>query len=320
MLARPACPRAKRTMRSIRTLRVIWTLAAMLAVATGCGDKASAEAEASAKKKALEDALGGVRPAVEKISAFAPHVTLPDDKDPYAFKQHQSDLRAATAAANSVRFEATTASQALQKAAAPLSAGVMDALGAVSKACMDATDADKVKGCAASIAALDQALEKANADPATGAAGVKFPRVGKDSITKDAAAATRDLVSARGPGPAEAEFRKKRGDAKATFDEVDAACAKADQEADAIAQQYENAEEPIRLVAVTRKMSMASQCKRLRAAMAAREEMAVCKKKPKSSECAQACGKVKSVIDDAIPAAALASLPKEQEEACKQIK
>lgn len=172
--------------------------------------------------------------------------------------------------------------------------------------------------CVASIKALDAALEKANGEAS--ASGVKFPRVGKEAITKEAEATTRQLVSARGPGADELAYRKLRGEAATKLEDLEAACQKADQEAEAAAQQHEKSDEPIRLVAVTRKMSMASQCKKLKTAAAARDAMEVCKKTPKSTECSVGCGKVKAVIDEGIPAALFGTMQKEYDEACKAVK
>lgn len=286
-----------------------------------CGPKTDPAAEAAAKKKQIDDALAVLGPSIGKISAFQPHIVLPDEKDPYAPANRQSDVRAATAAANEVRHEATAARQALKKAGSPVTAPIETALDAVSTACADAKEEAQIQGCLKSITGLDEALDKASADATAAGAGSKLPRVGKDAITKEAEATTRHLVTARGPGPEETAFCAKRADPKATFDDLDKACGKALEEADAAATQYENADEPIRLVAVTRKMGMASQCKRLRTAETARTELNdVCKKKPNSSECAIACGKAKAVIDDGLPAAYFEVIKKEQEDACKSVK
>ncbi len=292
-----------------------------LGLLVACGPKADPAADAAAKKKQIDDAIAVLGPSIGKISAFQPHIVLPDTKDPYAPANRQSDVRAATAAANEVRHEATAARQALKKAGSSVTAGIETALDAVSAACADAKEDPQIQGCLKSITALDEALGKAQADATAAGAGSKLPRVGKEAITKEAEATTKHLVNARGPGPDETAYRAKRSDPKATFDDLDKACGKAEAEADAAAQQYENADEPIRLVAVTRKMGMASHCKRLRTAETARSELGeVCKKKPNSSECAIACGKAKAVIDEGLPAAYFEVLKKDSEDACKSVK
>lgn len=292
----------------------------MVLALVACGDKSDPAAEAAKKKKDIDDAIAILAPAIAKISAFQPHIVLPDAKEKYAPANRQSDVRAATAAANEVRHEATATRQALKKVTSPVIAPIEAALDAVSTACADAKEEAQIQGCLKSITALDEALGKAAGDATAAGAGSKLPRVGKEAITKEAEAATKHLVTARGPGPDEAAYRTKRADPKATFDDLDKACQKAESEADTVATQYENADEPIRLVAVTRKMSMASQCKKLRTAETARTELDVCKKTPKSSECAMACGKAKAVIDEGLPAAYFETLTKTQEEACKAIK
>jgi hypothetical protein len=292
-----------------------------LSLALGaCGQKTDPAADAAKKKKEFDDAAGIVAPAISKISAFAVHLTPVDDKDPYTPKSRQWEDRAGTAAANEIRHEATATRQALKKLGSPAMEGLEKAFDDVSAKCADVKEVEKMPGCITSVKGLDTALEKAGADASAAGSSAKFPRVGKDAITKEGEAATQKLATARGPGPEETAYRKVRGDAKASFDTLDAACQKAQQESDDIAVQYENADEPVRLVAVTRKMGMASQCKKLRTASAARTEMEVCKTKPKSTECAVGCGKVKAVIDEGIPAAHFEVLKKEQEDACKSVK
>lgn len=285
-----------------------------------CGQKADPAADAEKKKKGFDDAAGIVAPAIAKISAFSEHLTPVDDKDPYTPKSRQWEDRAGTAAANEIRHEATATRQALKKLGSPGMEDLEKAFDDVSAKCADVKEPEKMPACITAVKGLDAALEKATADASAAGSSAKFPRVGKDAITKEGEAAVQKLATARGPGPAETAYRKVRGDANATFDALDAACQKAQQESDDVAAQFENADEPVRLVAVTRKMGMASQCKKLRTASAARTEMEVCKTKPKSTECAVGCGKVKAVIDEGIPAAHFEVLKKEQEEACKNIK
>ncbi len=289
-------------------------------VSFACGDKADPANDPAKKKKDADDAVAILTASVGKISAFLPHIILPKENEPYAPANRNSEVRAATAAANEVRHEATSARQLLKKIGSPLTAAVETAFDGVSTACADAVDAPKIEGCLKAVTALDEALGKLGPEATAAGAGSKVPRVGKDGITKEGTAATQPLVGARGPGPAETDYRKKRNDPKAAYDDIDKACVAAEGEADQAAQQYENADEPIRLVAVTRQMSMKSQCKRLRTAAQARTDLEVCKKTPKSSECATACGKAQAVVDEGVPAAIFDSLKKEQEEACKQIK
>ncbi len=286
----------------------------------GCGEKADPAADALKKKKEFDDALAIVAPAISKISAFEVHLKPVDDKDPYTPKSRQWEDRAGTAAANEIRHEATATRQALKKLGASSLAALETAFDDVSAKCADVKEVEKMPACITAIQGLDKALEGATAAATAAGSSSKFPRIGKDAITKEGQAATQKLATARGPGPEETAYRKVRGDAKATFDALDAACQKAQQESDDIAVQYENADEPVRLVAVTRKMGMASQCKKLRTASAARTEMEVCKTKPKSTECAVGCGKVKAVIDEGIPAAHFETLKKEHEDACKSVK
>jgi hypothetical protein len=291
-----------------------------LTLAAACGEKADPAAEAAAKKKAFEDAAAIVGPAVGKISALAAYVPPPPQKDPYAPKLLSAEDRAATAAANEIRHEATATRQALQRLAAPAMAPLETALDGVSAKCADVKEMDKLPACVAAMKALDEALGKIAADASAAGASAKFPRIGKEAITKEGEAVAKVIADALGPGPDESAFRAKRADANAKLEEIDAACVKAEQEADAVQTAHENADEYLRLVAVQRKMSLSLQCKRLRAAQTARTELETCKKKPKSSECSVACGKVQAVIDEGTPAAIFDTFPKEREEACKDVK
>ena len=118
------------------------------------------------------------------------------------------------------------------------------------------------------------------------------------------------------PSGEEQAYFAKRGDAKASFSDVAAACQAADDEVSATASAFEKADEPLRLVAVTHKLSLDSQCRVLGETDGLKHDLEGCKKKAKTTECKVVCSKVKTRIEDGLPAAAFASMPDEVTAIC----
>jgi hypothetical protein len=98
------------------------------------------------------------------------------------------------------------------------------------------------------------------------------------------------------------------------------ACRAAATETEQVANTYEKADEPIRILSATHNMSVGSQCNALAAVETVQKEVVACKKKPTASECNVSCGKAKTILDEGIPAAAFASLAKEHAEICEKKK
>jgi hypothetical protein len=287
------------------------------AVTPGCGPS-DAEKKAEAEKKALDAAFTSIVEPVGLISAYRPHLAPPDDTVKYAPKRHADLDRAMGAAANEIRHAANAARQNVERAGAGGTKNLEAALKGVTAVCMDTQEPEVVAKCENAVKALDVALDQAEATRTAAGASVKVPRIAPTSITADAKKAVDSFLRARGSGPSEAEFVKKRADPAAAVSDVIAACESAASEAEATQKQFERAEEPIRLVAVTHKMALDSQCSKLKAADTLRKEVGECKKKAKSSECKISCGKAKVMIDDGLPAATFEPLAKEYAEICKE--
>jgi hypothetical protein len=236
---------------------------------------------------------------------------MPDGKDKYAPKRYPEYERAAQAASNEIRYAANGARQNLPSDGGQTMKDLEKSLLSVATGCADAQDEDAFKKCETNVRALDAALGKASSS------GVTFPRIAPASITPKATAATAKLARTRGPGPAEKAYIDKRGDAAAKIDDVVAACQAASGEGDDIAREFEKADEPIRLVAVTHKMSLDSQCGQLNAIDALRKTVEGCKKTPKKPECVDACGKAKARVEEGLPAAALSPMEKTVADVCK---
>jgi len=245
------------------------------------------------------------------IAAYLPHLAAPDGKDRFASKRRADLEKAAQAAANEIRFAANGARQRIDGSAATTK-DLVAALGAVSAACTDAADPAAVEKCTASVKALDGVLQKTEAAGGT----AKLPRVAPEAVTDEARAATAPLLRARGPGAAEKAYVEKRADEKVAVSDLVTACQAAAEEAGGTAKAFEKAEEPLRLVAVTHKMALDSQCNGLNTAETVRKELQDCRKKAKSSECAIVCGKTKTIVDDGVPAAAFSVLEKDYADIC----
>lgn len=284
--------------------------------AAGCKGKDEAAEKAAAEKKALEAALPEVDKAVAIISAYAPYTADPGAAEKYATKRRNDMQRATELAANEIRHTANGARQRVDHGDSPATKALAEAFAAVSTACVDANEQAKLDACTAKVKALDDALAKF--EDACRAVGVtaKVPRVGPAAITDDAKKAVAPYAKARGPGKAEAAFYVKCADATATVSAVIDACKAAATETEQVADAYEKAEESIRVLAATHKMSVGAQCNALTATETAQKEVIDCKKKRTSPECKISCAKAKTILDEGIPAAAFANMAKEHDEIC----
>lgn len=292
-------------------------LGATVALGVGCGNKGDEKAEA--EKKAFEAAAGVLVEPVGLISGYRPHLIPPDEtKDKYAPKRHNDLDRAMAAAANEIRHAANGASQNVERQGAAGTKELEAALKAVAVACADATEMDAIAKCNTTVGALDGALIKADAARAAAGATTKIPHIAPESVTEGTKKAIAGFLKAKGPSPTEAAFIAKRSDPNAAVADLISACQAAGTEAEGTQKQMERAEEMVRLVAVTHKMAIDSQCNRLSSAEGLRKEIGDCKKKAKSAECKITCGKAKGLIDDGLPAAAFDPMGKEYAAVCEK--
>jgi hypothetical protein len=299
---------------------LVATAGALLSPALGCGkgsgDAGSGADGADAEKKAHEAAIADLKQPVAIMAAYSPYAKYPDNPDKYFPARHPDYEKSTLCAANEIRYAANKARQKLETSSASATKDLQDALRGVTGACADADDQDKLAKCTGALKALDASLDKANQAASAMGVTAKYPRIAPESVTDDARNAMASFLKARGPGANEKAFVEKRSDPKVAPADVIAACQSADDDASAAAQQFEKADEPIRLVAATRKMAMDSQCRRMGEIDALAKDLAACKKKPKSADCKVVCGKTKIWVDDGFPAAAFAPVAKDYEEVC----
>lgn len=286
----------------------------------GCKGNDEAAEKAAAEKKALEAALPEIGKSVALISAYLPYTEDIGAKEKYATKRRNDMQRATEQAANEIRHTANGGRQRIDTGGSAATKELAAAFAAISTACTDANEDAKLDGCRAKVKALDEALGKFEAACTAVGITAKVPRVGPAAVTDEAKKAIAAHVKARGPGKAEAEFFAKCADEKATIAAVIEACKAAAAETEQIANGYEKADEPIRVLSATHGMSVNAQCNVLAATETVQKEVLECKKKPTAAECKTSCGKAKTILDEGIPAAAFLSLEKEYAEICEKIK
>lgn len=301
----------------MRTSSLALLLSLALPLAAGCGGQ-GADPKVEAEKKALDAAAAALVEPVGLISGYRPYLAPPDDKDRYAPKRHADLDRAMGAAANEIRHAANAARQNVERAGATGTKDLEAALKGVTGVCKDSQEAEEVAKCAAAVTALDGALQKAEAARAAAGASKPVPRIAPESVTADAKKAVDSFLRARGSGPAEKAFVAKRSEATASTGDVISACQAAASEAEETQRQFERADEPIRLVAVTHKMALDSQCNRMSGAETLRKEVGDCKKNAKTPECKVTCGKAKALVEEGMPAAAFEPFEKEYKEICEK--
>ena len=298
-----------------------WIALAALTLASaagvfGCNGNAGADADAgSPDKAALEAAAKLLVQPVALIAAYRPYLHAPEAKDTYAPKRRNDLQKAGSCAAGEIRFAATGVRQKLDSSAAATKE-IGGALAEISRVCADAAEQSAFDLCDAAVQALDGALVKAGAAAAAAGAAGKLPRVSTDAVTDEAKKAIGPFLKALKPGPAELAYFTKRGDDKAAFNDVLSACQGASEEAAGMAKGFEHADEPLRLIAVTHKLSIDSQCNTLNATDPMRKDLSDCRKKAKSSECKVVCAKVRTRIEEGIPAAVFATLEQDADAIC----
>lgn len=290
-------------------------LLALGLAACGKGETA-AEGAGDAEKKAHEAAIADLKQPIALIAGYSPYARYPENEGKYAPKRHPDLEKSTLCAANEMRYAANKARQKLEVSSANASKDVQTALAGVTTACADAVDPGMLAKCTDAVKALDASLEKATAAAAALGVTAKYPRVAPESVTDEAKAAMASFLKARGPGANEKAYADKRSDAKATASDVIASCQAAQADASTAAQTFEKADEPIRLVAATRKMSMDSQCRKLDEVQSLGKDLDGCRKKAKSTECKIVCGKVQNWIDEGLPAAAFAPIEKDYADIC----
>lgn len=285
------------------------------------GQDPAAQPEGGDAKKVHESAMADLKQPVALISIYIDHVKVPEKTEQYMPKKRPDLDKASLAAANETRHAANGAKQKLDKYGEPAIKHLVTALGGVATACAEATEVAQQDACVAAVKTLDGVLENSNAAAASAGASGKYPRVGKEAITEEAKKAAAPLLKTLLPGSAETAFLGKRKDTALTVADLLTACQAAQGEVDTMTKSFEKADEPIRLVAVTHKMSMDSQCKGIEGVEKLRGELAECKKsKKKTPECTNTCGKVKALVEDGVPVGAFAGMAKEHEETCAEKK
>lgn len=310
-------PSSRLSSRAPRPAFAAAIAAALVGVAlssAACKGNDDAAAAAAAEKAAQEKAAADLKQTVGLIAAYIPYLKPAESTDKYLPKRRPDEDRATTFVGEELRHAANKARQTLS-GDSPVVKDLITALTPITAACADVQDPEAAGKCAAAVQALEEALKKAEG-ASNGA--VKFPHVAPSSITPEATKAIEPFLRAKGPGPATKTYAEKRGDTKAAFADVASACQAAQDEASDAAAAFEKAAEPLRLIAVTRKMSMESQCALLNATDALRKDINECRKKPKSVECKASCSKAKARVADGIPAAALSPLEKDVADVCKE--
>jgi hypothetical protein len=283
--------------------------------AAACNGTAATEDAGNGDKPALEAAAPLLDQPAALIAAYEPYLHAPDGKDVYAPKRRNDLQKAGACAAGEIRFAANTARQKI-KLSSPATKDLEAALVDISKACTEATDSSAFDQCDASVKALDAALGKASDAASSAGATAKFRRIAPDAITDEAKKTIAPFLKALGPGPVEQAYFVKRSDEKASFDDVVGACQAASEEAAKVGAAFEHADEPLRLVAVTHKLSLDSQCNALNAADGLKKDLADCKKKAKSTECKVVCSKVRTRVEEGLPAAVFATMEPDANRIC----
>jgi hypothetical protein len=302
---------------------------AIIALAAGLlGACTGSKGQVNPNKAAFESAIEATKDSIGLIAAYAPHLRNPakETPGPYAPKRTTDIEQASYYAANEIRHAANRARQQVESS----SADGVKALGApllkVAQVCADLKEPEQIDACVAAVQALDGALDQASKQAASAGVTAPFPRVAPASITDKAKASIAPFLKGIGPSDAEKDYLAKVPNAGASADDLLTACSAAAGEGKAIADEVQKVSEEMRKVAVHHYLAIESQCNRHGLANSAALGLEIClkekeKKLPKpSTDCLSACGKVKKVVDDGVPAATFANLGAQYQELCEEKK
>lgn len=288
---------------------------ALAIVLPACGGGEDKNAAAEAEKKAQEAAAAELKEPIALLSAYLPYLKPADTntKDRFTPKRRPDEERSTAYAAEEIRHVANSARQNL-KGDSPVIKDLVTSLQNVAASCTDAQDPTAIDKCSGAIDKLNETLKKSESASQGGA--VKFPRVGPEAVTEQAKKEIAAFLRAKGPGDATKAYVAKRSDPNVSAADLSSACQSAMDEAGSAAMAFEKAAEPIRLIAVTRKMSMESQCGVLNATETLHKDLKDCRKKAKTPDCKAVCGKAKVRVEDGVPAAAFLPMEKDFAEIC----
>lgn len=269
-------------------------------------------------KAAAEKTIADLHDHVALISAYVPYLRNPEKekREAYSPPRRPDVLQTAFYACNEIRHSANVARQAAAASSSQLSKDLVNPIIEVTKICADPRDPEVIEKCAASVKALDAELEKAAGKASSVGAAGKFPRIAADYVDDKARAAIANFLKAIGPNEPEKAYLAKIGDAAASAEDVQNACAAASGEHQSIETGMAAVGEELRKLAVHHRLALESQCNRLGYADGAQKGILLCEKDKKGSECTSGCGRGKKVLEDGIPAAAFAKLPEQFQEYC----
>jgi hypothetical protein len=305
-----------------RMAKATLVLGAGLVVACSGGKNATTGPD----KAAYDTAINELKEPVGLIAGYVPHLRNPDKEEPPRFlpKRRPDVLNSAFYAANEIRHAANTGRQQAERSASVISKELAGPLLEVAKGCADPKEPEQIDKCAATIKALDQALEQTAGKAKAAGASAPFPRINPESVTDKAKTRMASFLKAIGPGPGEKDFLAKLSNDATTAEDIFAACEGASAEAKATEDEVTKVGEEIRKVAVHHRLAQESLCNHLGAAAFAQAGLEACRKDKekraikKSGECLSACGRVRKTVDDGVPAAAFSKLGADWDELCKE--
>jgi hypothetical protein len=297
-------------------------LGALLLVACSGGKNANTGPD----KAAYETAMSELKEPIGLIAGYLPQLRNPDKEKPPRFlpERRPDILNTGFYAANEIRHAANTGRQQAERSASVVSKELAAPLLEVAKGCADPKEPEQIDKCAATVKALDQALEQTAGKAKAAGVSAPFPRINPESVTDKAKASMASFLKAIGPGAAEKDFLAKLSNDATTAEEIFAACEGASAEAKATEDEVTKVGEEIRKVAVHHRLFQESLCNHLGAAAFAQAGLDACRKDKekrapkKSSECLSACGRVRKTVDDGVPAAAFSKLGADWDELCKE--
>jgi len=299
-------------------VRLLVAMGFSLSLVGACDSGGSAEGAQELDLAAYERAAAELREPAALITAYLPHLSLPEDKQAYAPKSRPELQEASRHAANEIRH---TANLARQRVVSPVSLGLTKPLVDVAVACARPRDDAAVAHCVEVVQDLAAAFEQtAQKGKALGLAA--FPLIGeKGTVTEAAKKAIAPFERAVGPGKTEKDYFAKRGDSKVTAGELVMACQASAAEAEAVMRGFDGKNEDLHKVAAIHQQSLIAQCAKLGLADSVTQGIKDCHKEMKkpepSQECKLACAKAEALLKEGVPAAVFAGVEESYPAECE---
>ncbi|MEM1031960.1 MAG: hypothetical protein AAGN82_16550 [Myxococcota bacterium] len=295
----------------------VWALLLASSI-IACGD-AEKGAEGGGDEAAYETAAEVLKASVATISAYQPHLDLPELEGPYTPKDNRNDLATASYfAANAIRHAANDGRQKAKRSDSAAAKSLVDPMTAIAVACATPEDRESVEKCKAAVAAFDEQLATTAEKAKAAGSAATIPRVSEAAVDDAAREEVALFVAAKGPNPAETALLTAMKDEKVTPKQLLDGCQKTMTELDGVLGKLASKPEDLKKVAIVHKEKVKAWCVRMGDMAAILQALeGPCADNASTDDCKEMCAKGRRRLSQGTVAAAFERLKEVRAEVCE---